>query len=320
MSFKTNPYLILFTILHLVSPCLATKLLEESPKFSARALDSLLQNRAFKSLSNPRTGVIYPGLVPTNLTGIGISALRLRSGSLRRRGFKNYSQISIPIGVIEQPYVERLVLVYHDLRNWSTLYYPLPGFVYLAPLLGLLTYDGSNLSADYVPELDIRTTKDPILVEFNGLEFVPYEGSPKCVYFGLDGSVEFDNVMNGNFCAVTKQGHFGIVVEYVAPSPSPTVEPPTSSGDDYTKMSKRRIYECIWVVIVSVIGGGIFVGVLVLYVRKCRQRKKIKGLDRIAQGGVALGTKEVMGVSRVPMAMGTRTKPVLENRWSFEGD
>ncbi|KAA8543625.1 hypothetical protein F0562_021629 [Nyssa sinensis] len=156
----------------------------QSPELSARALDSLLQDYAFRAFLPPKTGIPYNGRVPSNLTGIKVSALRLRSGSLRKRGFSSFKEFHIPIGVVEQPYVERLVLVYHNLQNWSSLYYPLPGFTYLAPVLGLLAYDASNLSASDLSELDIRASQNPILITF----FNASSGlSPKCVYFGLDG-------------------------------------------------------------------------------------------------------------------------------------
>jgi hypothetical protein len=115
---------------------------------SSRALDSVLQVYAFKAFSRPKTGVPYDAQLPNNLIGANVSALRLRSGSLRTRGVQTYKEFQIPPGVVEQPYVERLVLVYHNLGNWSEKFYPLPGYTYLAPVLGLLSYSGVDMSAD----------------------------------------------------------------------------------------------------------------------------------------------------------------------------
>ncbi|WJX93316.1 hypothetical protein P8452_74856 [Trifolium repens] len=112
---------------------------------STRDLDTLLQDYAFKALSSPKTGLPYDAKLPNNLTGIKVSAMRLKSGSLRTRGFQNYKEFHIPIGVIEKPYVKRLVLVYQNLGNFSEKFYPLPnGFSYLTPVLGLLPYSGVN--------------------------------------------------------------------------------------------------------------------------------------------------------------------------------
>ncbi|KAK2354494.1 putative transmembrane protein [Trifolium repens] len=71
---------------------------------STRDLDTLLQDYAFKALSSPKTGLPYDAKLPNNLTGIKVSAMRLKSGSLRTRGVQNYKEFHIPIGVIEKPY------------------------------------------------------------------------------------------------------------------------------------------------------------------------------------------------------------------------
>nr|CAD1817451.1 unnamed protein product [Ananas comosus var. bracteatus] len=128
----------------------------------ARSLDALLQDYAFRSFHHPHTGIIYDGTVPNNLTGIKIAASRLRNGSLKKRGFANYKEFTIPTGIVVRPYVRRLVLVYQNLGNWSSFYYPLPGYTYLAPVLGLLAYDAANLSATHLPELDIVASNSPI--------------------------------------------------------------------------------------------------------------------------------------------------------------
>lgn len=86
---------------------------------SARALDALLQDYAYRAFVLPRTGIPYDGIVPSNLTGIKIAAMRLRSGSLKSRGVRMYKEFGIPEGVVVRPYVERVVLVYQNLGNWS---------------------------------------------------------------------------------------------------------------------------------------------------------------------------------------------------------
>uniref|UniRef100_A0A5B6ZC70 Non-specific serine/threonine protein kinase n=1 Tax=Davidia involucrata TaxID=16924 RepID=A0A5B6ZC70_DAVIN len=278
----------------------------QSPELSATALDSLLQDYAFRAFHQPRTGIPYNGHVPSNLTGIEVAALRLRSGSLRKKGFESYREFYIPIGVVEQPYVERLVLVYHNLANWSSLYYPLPGYTYLGPVLGLLAYNASNLSATDLPELDIRASQNPILIKFlnasSGL-------SPKCVYFGLDGSVEFNNVLVENVCSTFKQGHFSIVVESTALPPAPAGENPPPSGG-----GKKVSYK-LWMWISIGFGGLVLLVslcMLVVWVKRCRRRKRIQTMEQTAEGGVTLQMKTV-GNSKAPMALATRTRPLLES-------
>ncbi|MFS7997159.1 hypothetical protein Hanom_Chr12g01138431 [Helianthus anomalus] len=177
---------------------------------------------------DPELAAPMMGSPPANLSGIQISALRLRSGSLFTRGVRQYKQFSIPVGVIGTPYVERLVLVYQNLGNWSTTYYPLPPrYMYLAPVLGLLAYDASNLSATNLEELDIHASEDPISIEFTQVQPVR---DAQCVWFDLDGRTNFTKVVSGNKCLTYEQGHFSIVVESTAPSPAPVTQPPPHQG------------------------------------------------------------------------------------------
>ena len=86
-----------------------------------------------------------------------------------------------------QPYVERVVLVYHNLGNWSDYYYPLTGYTYLAPVLGLLVYDAANLSAVGLPELNIVAPESPISVSFGNVRAVPTgSAAPRCVVFDFE--------------------------------------------------------------------------------------------------------------------------------------
>lgn len=283
-------------------------------QFSARSLDSLLQDYAFRAFVRPKTGIPYEGKVPVNLTGIKIAAMRLRSGSLRRRGVKRYKEFQIPIGVYEQPYVERLVFVYQNLANWSNLYYPLPGFTYLSPILGLLAYDASNLSAKNLQELEIRASKNPITVHLLNVQEPPQKGlSPMCVYFGLDGSVEFDNVINKTVCSTTKQGHFSIAVQYTPPAPpAPSPAGKHGGGGGGGRKDKKKL----GIIIGSVVGGGfgllIFLGALFTCLKKCRIKKRIQRMEAAADTGEPLLMANI-GHVRAPMASETRTRPVLEN-------
>ncbi|KAF7831212.1 uncharacterized protein G2W53_013545 [Senna tora] len=253
---------------------------------SARSLDALLQDYAFRAFFRPRTGVPYDGAVPSNLTGISVSAMRLRSGSLRIRGVDRYKEFQIPIGVVEQPYVERLVLVYHNLGNWSDQFYPLPGYTYLAPVLGLLAYSAANLSASELPELDIRASDKPILIKFPDVKSSPSSSSssPKCVYFDLQGSVQFDMLLPGNVCSTVKQGHFSIVVEESSPpSPSPSPSPsPRSWGEEEEEE-----------------------------VRRSKKDTKIQKMEWAAESNENLQIASIGG-TKAPLALGTRTRPVIE--------
>lgn len=286
---------------------------QSAAELSARSLDSLLQGSAFRALVvRPRTGIIYDGNVPSNLTGIRVAALRLRSGSLRRKGFSSYKEFHIPTGVLEQPYVERLVLVYHNLANWSSSYYPLPGYTYLTPVVGLLAYDAFNLSATNLQELVIRASQDPITIHLPNLQPVPEGLSPKCVSFGLDGSVQFDNVINRSVCSTAKQGHFSVVAEFTAPSPAPApAEAPAGrQGGGGEKKSHK-----VWIIVGSVVGGVLLLLLLCIFLaclRKYRRQRNIQRMEEAAERGEPLLMANV-GFTKAPVALETRTRPSLED-------
>ncbi|XP_019178752.1 PREDICTED: uncharacterized protein LOC109173870 isoform X2 [Ipomoea nil] len=310
---------IAFAVMILVFP------VGEAAELSARSLDALLQERAFRALVRPKTGVPYAGKVPAGLAGIGVSALRLRSGSMRRKGFGNFKEFTVPVGVVAQPYVERLVLVYHNLGNWSDVYYPLPeGYVHLTPVLGLLAYDAANLSASELPELELRASENPMLIKFSSLKPPPTAAetaatgtmSAKCVFFDLHGSLEFDNVVDGNICRGTKHGHFSIILEFTVPVPAPAV---AATGEDNTnkKENKKGDNKILWVTFGTVIGAvvmAIFLIFIFVCTRKNRRQERIHRMEEASERGVPLPMATV-GHTRAPVASKTRTKPLLESEY-----
>ncbi|KAL5711569.1 hypothetical protein ACHQM5_022004 [Ranunculus cassubicifolius] len=288
---------------------------------ASRSLDGILQDYAYRAFVNPRTGTPYDGDVPLNLTGIKIAALRLRSGSLFFRGVPSYKEFEIPTGVYEQPYVERLVLVYQNLGNWSTRYYSLSGYTYLTPVLGLLAYDASDLSAKNLKELDITASDKPILIRFTQVNSVPDGATVKCVWFNLNGLPQFSNLTSRNVCSTQQQGHFAIVVEGIVPSSAPVLPPPTGKappsrptkegGDKDNNKSK------VWIIVGAVVGGFallVLLSLLVCCLRRYKHTNKMQQMEKAAQVGEALHMTSV-GDTRAPVAMGTRTQPVLENEY-----
>ncbi|OIW18808.1 hypothetical protein TanjilG_25251 [Lupinus angustifolius] len=294
----------------------------------AKALDAILQHYAYMALITPITGAIYNATnLPSNFTGVKVAALRLRSGSLRRRGFSMYNEFQIPKGIIEKPYVTRLVLVYHNLGDLSTRYYSLPNYTYLAPVLGLLAYDGSNLSATNLPELNVKASADPINIKFQDVKSAPDGTVAKCVWFDLQGSSNFTNVTGGNTCSTTQQGHYSIVVESTAlpPAPAPAPLPPAlapsggspnlkPSGKGESKSNKKKV----WIIVGSVLGGLALLALLsllVLWAHKYKQKKKIQQMERAADVGEALHMASI-GDTRAPAATVTRTQPTIEHEYT----
>ncbi|EPS57355.1 hypothetical protein M569_17463, partial [Genlisea aurea] len=270
-------------------------------------LDSLLQDYAFRALVSPKTGTVYDGQPPSNLTGVGVSALRLRSGSLWRRGVSDYKEFHIPVGVAVHPYAERLVFVYQNLGNWSSSYYRLPGYTLLSPVLGLLAYDASNVSARNLPTLQIQATGSPISVSFADLP-AGFSGiSMRCAYFGLNGSVAFSAVLNATTCLTDSQGHFTIVIDssllVVPPPPPPPRRAPLAGR--------------VWIIAGAVIGGAAVLAVVasgVCYLSACRRRKELRKMEAAAEVGVPLPMTSV-GSTKAPVALETRTRPLIETEF-----
>ncbi|KAL6640541.1 hypothetical protein ACP70R_021664 [Stipagrostis hirtigluma subsp. patula] len=312
----------------LICACLLQLLLLGAPRVAAqsqplspaRMLDAMLQDYAYRAFARPRTGVVFNATVPANLTGIAVSALRLRSGSLRRKGFADYFEFGLPTGVIVQPYVERVVLVYQNLGNWSDFYYPLPaGYTYLSPVLGLMVYDAANLSAEGLPDLSIVASGSPILINFRNVRAVPSGGpAPRCVWFDLDGVPQFRDLEATNVCATYRRGHFSIVVNSseIAPTPAPppsgAVAPPIPTAGGHAKGSSKA-----WKIAVSVVGAAIALGLLaslmVCFVRYKRD-KKLEVMERNAEVGETLRMAHV-GRTQAPVASGTRTQPMIEHEY-----
>ncbi|PWA98040.1 hypothetical protein CTI12_AA023780 [Artemisia annua] len=147
-----------------------------SQSLTTRVLDSVLQEHAFAPFLRHRvvTGVVYDANVGPELTGIKVSALRLRSGALSRKGYVGFKEFDIPVGVVVTPYVGRVVLVYQNMGNWSSVYYGLKGYVFLSPVVGLLAYNATFLSPEKSPEklleLEVRAVEEPMVVKFGGLK------------------------------------------------------------------------------------------------------------------------------------------------------
>lgn len=292
---------------------------QSQPPSPARILDAALQDYAYRAFARPRTGIVYNATLPGNLTGIAVSAVRLRSGSLRRKGFAGYFQFGVPTGVVVQPYVERVVLVYHDLGNWSDHYYPLPGYTYLTPVLGLLVYDAANLSAAGLQELNVIASGGPISVRFGGnVRAVPAgSAAPRCVVFDLDGVPQFRDLEATDMCSTYRQGHVSIVVNSsgIAPAPPPpgAIAPsiPTTGGN--TKGSSKA-----WKIAVSVVGAAVALGLmaaLLLCLVRHKRDKKLQVMERNAEVGETLRMAHV-GRTQAPVALGTRTQPVIENDYT----
>ncbi|KAF8706389.1 hypothetical protein HU200_030653 [Digitaria exilis] len=312
--------LICACLLHLLLLATSSGVAAQSQPLSpARILDAMLQDYAYRAFVRPHTGIVYNATLPTNLTGIAVSAVRLRSGSLRRKGLADYFEFAVPTGVVVQPYVERVVLVYHNLGNESDYYYPIPGYTYLAPVLGLLVYDAANLSAVGLQELNVVASGSPISVTFSNVRAVPAgSAAPRCVMFDLNGVPQFRDMEANNLCSTYRQGHISIVVNSseIAPAPPPhgTISPPIPTEGGHNKKGNSKA----WKIAVSVVGAAVALGILaalLLCLVRYKRDKKLEVMERNAAVGETLRMAQV-GRTQAPVALGTRTQPVIENDYA----
>ncbi|XP_047979446.1 uncharacterized protein LOC125221369 [Salvia hispanica] len=262
-----------------------------SGELSSRDLDGVLQNYALKAFARrPKTGVAYDGAV----SGIRVSAMRLKTGALKRRGVSMYQEFQIPKGVVTHPYVERLALLYHNLANWSLAYYPpLEGYTYLAPVIGLLAYDASQLKT----RLDIRASGQPISINFSKLLLAPMAmpAHPKCVFFDVNGSVYLSDMMWGGICTTFQEGHYSVVTNT------------SIARNDSASTSSTRLKW--WMIVGGVLVGALALGGVAVVSRRMYEQRMNK--KTVAELSEAFYTSS----DGTPAAMPTRTLPKLENEY-----
>lgn len=284
---------------------------------SARSLDAILQDYAYRAFVYPRTGEVYSASVPSNLSGISLSVVRLRSGSLRMRGLYSFKEFDIPQGVIAVPYVIRLALVYQNLGNWSSVYYTVPGYTFLTPVIGLLAYNASNISATNLPELDlVLPSTNPISIKFAGLSLLSDEIDVRCVHFHKDGSYTLGDLISGERCTVRGQGHFSVAVNStdLAPSPSPSQSAPPPPYQP-PPAAKKWIENHVWKIVVGVACGSLAVILLlflILWLLRYRRGRKMRNMLKRSESGEELSRQRIGNV-QLPVANMVRTRPVLEN-------
>ncbi|XP_057969294.1 uncharacterized protein LOC131158438 [Malania oleifera] len=178
---------------------------------TADSLDSLLRSFAFEAVvqHRPHTSVLYKADLPSNLSGIQVSVVRLRSRNFWLRG-ANFSAFRIPPSTLPVPYVRRIAIVYVDLGNWSSHQYNVRGYRLTTPVVGFMVYNASNSSSTSFPKLDLDSTRRPISVHFPNSTL--NSTGMKCAAFYANGTTHLSDMSLHNVCFTEEQGHFSIVV------------------------------------------------------------------------------------------------------------
>nr|XP_043630792.1 uncharacterized protein LOC122602132 [Erigeron canadensis] len=199
---------------------------------STRLLDLAIRYYTFKSYKNFKTGTSYNVHLPSNFTGINVSTVKYRCGSLKRYGAR-IQEFYLGVGVDVYPYVERVLVVTQNLgNNWSNIYYDnynqLLGYQLVSPVLGLLAYNAADDTRYNVQsEVKIQSPEaNGIKIDFSNYTMKKNNNTlhgkvQMCATFGDDGKVTLEKEVAPNICATTRHGHFGLVVQS-----SPILVPP----------------------------------------------------------------------------------------------
>ncbi|GJT46432.1 transmembrane protein [Tanacetum coccineum] len=188
-----------------------------------RLLDLAIRYYTFKSYKNFKTGTSYNVHLPSNLTGVNVSTVKYRCGSLKRYG-ANIQEFHLGVGVDVHPYVERVLIVTQNLgSNWSNIYYDiydqLLGYQLVSPVLGLLAYNADD-DTKYNVQFEVKIQSpniNGIKIDFSNYTMKKnntlHDKIQMCATFGDDGNVTLEKEFAPNICATTIQGHFGLVVQ-----------------------------------------------------------------------------------------------------------
>ncbi|KAG0486386.1 hypothetical protein HPP92_008481 [Vanilla planifolia] len=289
---------------------------------AAVQLDLLIRNRAFRAIPLYRAGRPYYIQLPAKFSVIEASAMRLRGADLWLRG-ATHGSFRLPPGIFTGPYAKRAILVFQDLGNLSSTYYNVPGYVLIAPVVGCLAYDASNVSlggvVSAIKELGLRPSRDPISITFS--TFAMPEGADsskavRCVKFGRNGSVYFGgDAAAGMTCKATGTGHFSVVLPLLAPVPAPALAPVIAA-----KETRSRYWRPWWVAVavVAVICGAVVVALAVAGAMRLVRNRKMEEMEKRAEEGEVLESVWI-GASKMPSAAISRTRPTIESEslpWS----
>ncbi|WCJ26427.1 hypothetical protein M5689_008243 [Euphorbia peplus] len=265
---------------------------------TTNSLDTFLLNSAFDTLvrHRPRTGALYTALLPSNLSGISASIVRLRSRRLWNIG-ANFTHFQIPSRTKTMPHVKRLAIVYQDLGNWSSYYYNIPGYTIVTSVVGFEVFNASNpnTSTKTIKRVHLNTRGRLVVIRFSNLGFLG--GVAKCVMFSKNGSFQLSGVDVDNVCYSRDEGRFAIVVP---------------NGDDRPKKKKMWYFWILLVGFVIGLGGVCLVVYYLMKSMKFLKSQKIEVMEKQADEDLMLETIWV-GDSKMPFATVTRTQATIED-------
>ncbi|XP_027343105.1 uncharacterized protein LOC113855675 [Abrus precatorius] len=278
---------------------------------SAHVLDLIIRDHTFKTLEKDlRTGTAQSVNLPSNLSGIGVDAVRFRCGSLRRYG-AHLKEFHLGVGVTVHPCIERVMLIRQNMGyNWSSIYYAnydLSGYQLVSPIVGLLAYNADEDANSSNPfQLGIVAGEKPMTIDFtNATKFKKEEEGvkPLCASFEGDGRMTLakSDPSTPLICVAKRHGHFGLVVE----------SPPT---DQFRNKPISQWKVAVGSTIGAALGAFLLGLLLVAMLVRVKKRSRMVEMERRAYEEEALQVSMV-GHVRAPTASGTRTTPIIEHEY-----
>eukprot|EP00249_Psilotum_nudum_P026984 c34181_g1_i1 orf=512-1576(-) len=284
--------------------------------------DRHFQQQAFTVFNHHKTGQLYN---VSSIRGSTIQAVRLRTGSLKKRGII-INEFTIVEGCHVGAPLQRVLLVYERFGT-SDLFPVKDGYESIVPVVGLFAYDATNLSTTQaLPKLSLATTEKNITVHFP--LFKPSaDVTVFCVYFEDNSvGVVISNLTSLGSCSTTRLGFFSLIARSLSRASVPAPEPAISSALHNPRGSpfglsvrgKRSsgIRTKAWKIAVGSAAGILLLvllcSMLAFAAMKYRRMKRFTLMEYHASQGESLQTALIRN-TRAPAAGGTRTQPSLES-------
>lgn len=271
-------------------------------------LNTQVQNEAFKVLSHKKTGHIYNVTVPPKYSGVIAQVMRLRTGSLKRRGV-TFNEFTVPKGASVEGNPRSVVMVYTNFGHNSS-YISDTDYEFVAPVVGILVYNYSVAPGlESQPQLKLTAGKDPISIQIP--IYMSSVSTPSCALLNSMGGWDIISKLSSPpyICNSNQLGEVSLVIRLPSIAPAPNQD---NSGNP--NMGKKG--SNAWKIAVGAALGGIAallaLVILCFWGRKEVDKAKIAKMEKHADNEETLQTS-LIGNSRAPTAGGTRTKPVLEN-------
>ncbi|GAB2224122.1 hypothetical protein Drorol1_Dr00004869 [Drosera rotundifolia] len=256
------------------------------------SLDAFIFNYTSRLVQNHPTGILYNISLPSNFSGIEVSAIRLRSSTFWTRG-ANISFLGIPPRVLPLPYTRRLAIVYMNLGNLSSSFYRLSDHRLLAPVLGFMVIDATNKTRSQ--KLDLGVRGERINIRFSRLDASNGElSNARCVKLHPKGIIELSSMVSPYVCSTQGPGYFSIAV--------------TNQGSDSWRVG---LWEWRFIGFVAGLGGLALVGLIVVAIYRGHTSRRVKAMEKDYGKEESLRMKWI-GRNKVPTASMTRTHGVLE--------